>query len=224
VSRGTPFESSTATVAFVDLAGFSAIADVFGDMAAIGILEIFESLVRDALSDGHQAPIKWIGDEVMLAFPEPRTALMVLGSLLPACRTETRLPLTRAALNHGPVLRRGSDLFGSTVNVAARMAALASPGELLATAAVADAATAEGIVVRELGMKSLRSVAREVAIFAIELAPAVDPAWIDPVCKMHAPYSAFVRARPNGPWFCSPACEHAYRRSPQTYPPTPSTL
>lgn len=218
MSRGTPFESTAATVAFVDLAGFSAIADVFGDLAAIGILDIFESLVGDALSAGHEAPIKWIGDEVMLAFPEPQVALQVLGALLPACRNETRLPLTRTALHHGPVLRRGSDIFGSTVNVAARMAALASPGQLLATATVADAATAEGIVVRELGKKALRSVAREVAIFAIELAPAVDPAWIDPVCKMHAPYSAFLRACPIGPWFCSPACADAYRRSPQTYP------
>lgn len=35
-----------ASIAFIDLAGFSAIADVFGDHAAIAILEIFEDLVR----------------------------------------------------------------------------------------------------------------------------------------------------------------------------------
>ena len=37
--------SASATVAFVDLAGFSAIADVYGDASAIAVLEIFESMV-----------------------------------------------------------------------------------------------------------------------------------------------------------------------------------
>jgi adenylate cyclase len=45
-----------------------------------------------------------------------------------------------------------------------------------------------------------------------------DPVWIDPVCKMHAPYAAYRRADSDGPWFCSQRCEEAYRRSPRTYP------
>ena len=117
---------ASATVAFVDLAGFSAIADVYGDASAIAVLEIFESMVSEALSL-YEPPIKWIGDEAMLSFPDPDSAIQALGTLLQACRSEPRLPLTRAALNHGPVIKRGSDLFGSTVNIAARIAALASP-------------------------------------------------------------------------------------------------
>ncbi|RWK92815.1 MAG: hypothetical protein EOR45_27360, partial [Mesorhizobium sp.] len=205
------------TVAFIDLAGFSAIADVYGDAAAIDVLEIFESMVREALS-GYEPPIKWIGDEAMLSFPEPEVAIQALGALLQACRKEPRLPLTRAALNHGPVIRRDGDLFGSTVNIAARIAALANPGQLLATQPIADAAAARGILVRDLGKVALRSVADEVLLYEIELAPSPDPAWIDPVCKMHAPYASYRRAAPEGPWFCSPRCEEAYRKSPQTYP------
>lgn len=207
---------TSATVAFVDIAGFSAIADVYGDGAALDVLEVFEGMVRDALS-GYEPPIKWIGDEAMLSFSEPDTAIQVLGTLLHACRKEPRLPLTRTGLNHGPVVRREGDLFGSTVNIAARIAALAMPGQLLATRSIAEAAIARGIVVRNLGMVALRSVADEVPLYEIELAPSADPAWIDPVCKMHAPYSAYRRAAPQGPWFCSPQCEEAYRRSPQTY-------
>jgi adenylate cyclase len=210
------FESAVATVAFVDLAGFSAITDVYGDTSAIAVLGRFEELVRQALG-GLGAPIKWIGDEAMFGFPDPATALQVLGRLLPACRAEPRIPLTRTALNHGPVLRRANDLFGSTVNIAARIAALAAPGQLLATRPVADVATASGIVARDIGKVALRSIADHVPLYAIELAPAFDPAWIDPVCKMHAPYAAYRRAVPTGPWFCSERCAEAYRRSPQTY-------
>jgi adenylate cyclase len=190
VSGPAGYESAVATVAFVDLAGFSAIADVYGDASAIRVLERFEELVRQALR-GLGAPIKWIGDEAMFGFPDPATALQMLGRLLPACRSDPRIPLTRTGLNHGTVLRRANDLFGSTVNIAARIAALASPGQLLATQAVADVAAASGIVARDMGKIALRSIADDVPLYAIELAPAFDPAWIDPVCKMHAPYEAY---------------------------------
>jgi len=211
------FESAVATVAFVDLAGFSAITDVYGDASAIAVLERFEKLVSEALG-GLGPPIKWIGDEAMFGFPDPATALQVFGRLLPACRAEPKIPLTRTGLNHGPVVRRANDLFGSTVNVAARIAAFASPGQLLATQPIAEVAAASGIVTREMGKTALRSIADPVSLYSIELAPAFDPAWIDPVCKMLAPYAAYRRSSPTEPWFCSERCAEAYRRSPEIYP------
>ena len=216
VSAVDGFESVVATVVFVDLAGFSAITDVYGDASAIAVLERFERLVSEAL-EGLGPPIKWIGDEAMFGFPDPSTALQVLGRLIPACRSEPRIPLTRIGLNHGRVLRRSNDLFGSTVNIAARIAAIASPGQLLATQAVATVATESGIVAREIGNVALRSIADHVPLYSIELAPAFDPAWIDPVCKMLAPYAAYRKTSPTEPWFCSERCAEAYRRSPETY-------
>jgi YHS domain-containing protein len=141
----------------------------------------------------------------------------VLGRLIPACRAEPRIPLTRTGLNHGPVLRRANDLFGSTVNIAARIAALAAPGQLLATRAVAGVAMEAGVAVQELGEVELRSIAGKLPLYSIEFAPAVDPAWIDPVCKMLAPLAAFRRTAPTEPWFCSERCADAYRRSPDLY-------
>jgi len=217
VSTVDGFESGVATVAFVDLAGFSAITDVYGDASAIAVLGRFEELVRQALG-GVAPPIKWMGDEAMFGFPDPATALQVLGRLLPACRSEPRIPLTRTGIHHGPVLRRSNDLFGSTVNIAARIAALASPGQLLATRPVADIAVASGIVALDIGKVALRSIVEHVPLYSIELAPAFDPAWIDPVCKMHAPYEAYRRTTPTGPWFCSERCAEAYRQSPEVYP------
>jgi hypothetical protein len=89
--------------------------DVHGDAAAIRVQKRFEAFVHDALG-AHGPPITWIGDEAMFGFVDPATALEMLGRLLPACRSEPDIPLTRTGLNHGPVLRRSYDLFGSTVN------------------------------------------------------------------------------------------------------------
>ena len=206
-----------ATVAFVDLAGFSATTEVYGDEIAVAMLEVFEGVVRNALA-GYPAPVKWIGDEVMLAFDRPEPALEAIGELIEGCRSDSRLPLTRAAVNHGPVVRKGCDLFGSTVNMASRLASRAMPGQLLATKPVADAARDLGIVVRELGPVSVRSIVGEVALYEIMVAGCTDPRWIDPVCKMHAPFAIYEHAVPRDIWFCSPLCEEAYRRSPETYP------
>jgi adenylate cyclase len=215
VSRLTSsFESASACVAFIDLAGFSATTDVYGDQQAIEMLQLFEAIVHKALGD-RLSPVKWIGDEVMLAFNDCETALLVLGALLPACRAEPRLPLTRTGIHHGHVICRGGDFFGSTVNIAARITSIATPGQLLATTPIAAIAMASGISVRDLGDTRLRSVANPMALYAIELAPAVDASWIDPVCKMHGPYKGYRRT--SGPWFCSERCADAYERNPSVY-------
>lgn len=207
---------ASAAIAFVDLAGFSAITDVFGDEAALAVLDAFEEHVTESLAYGGRL-VKWIGDEAMLAFPNPDAALQALANLLPSCRTDPRLPLTRAGVHYGPVIPRGADLFGSTVNIASRITASTSAGRLLATQPIAELAEARGISVQALGAISLRSVAARIPLFSVQMADAVDAAWIDPVCKMHAPYSAFARSRPAGHWFCSPRCEEAFKKSPETY-------
>ncbi|MFO1148286.1 MAG: adenylate/guanylate cyclase domain-containing protein [Alsobacter sp.] len=206
---------STAAIAFVDLAGFSAATDVYGDELALKMLGVFEQIVRDAL--GGEAPLKWIGDEVMLAFDDGAGALAVLGELLNRCREEPRIPLTRTGLHAGPVLRRGDDMFGSTVNIAAQLTAMARPGELLTTRPCADLARTSGIDVEDRGEQQVRSVAEPIHVYAIALARAADPQWIDPVCKMHAPLQAYRRA-PGQRWFCSPVCAEAYARNPEAYP------
>jgi adenylate cyclase len=204
-----------ASIVFIDLAGFSASTDVYGDERALAMLQIFEDIVHDAL--GETAPLKWIGDEVMLALGDRTTALELLGVILNKCREEPRLPLTRTGVHCGPVLRRGGDVFGSTVNIAARLTALAGPGELLTTQQLADVAAASGVAVQDRGEHQIRSVQAPLKLFAIEVAPAADPMWIDPVCKMHAPLTAYRKAAGDGFWFCSTRCADAYRQNPAAY-------
>jgi len=172
---------SDAAIAFIDLAGFSAATDVYGDERAFQMLQLFEDIVHKAL--GESGSLKWIGDEVMLAFDDCPACLSLLGAILTQCRTERRLPLTRTGVHSGSVLRRDGDVFGSTVNIAARLTALANPGELLTTQSIADAAIASGIAVEDRGEHQLRSVSNPLRVFSIAVAPAADPRWIDPVCR-----------------------------------------
>lgn len=205
---------SEAVIAFIDLAGFSASTDVYGDERALAMLQVFEDIVHTTLGDA--APLKWIGDEVMLAFDDCPNALSLLGVLLGRCRAEPRIPLTRTGVHSGPVLRRGGDVFGGTVNIASRLTALAGPGDFLTSHPMADAARAAGVVVDDRGDRQLRSVSTPMRIFSIAVAPATDPRWIDPVCKMHAPLVAYRKADGTR-WFCSKRCADAFERNPAAY-------
>src|SRR3954452_2829907 len=91
------------------------------------------------------------------------------------CAGKKRLPLTRTGVHGGPVMRRAGDLFGSTVNVAARIAALSEPGQLLATGPVAEEAMTLGIEAGNLGRTALRSVAEEVPLWKSRWRPQQTP-------------------------------------------------
>lgn len=210
----TPTDNE-ASIVFIDLAGFSALTDIYGDDRALVMLQVFEDIVHDAL--GEAVPLKWIGDEVMLALGDCTSALALLGVILNKCRQEPRLPLTRTGVHCGPILRRGDDIFGTTVNIAARLTALAGPGELLTTQQLADVAKSNGVEVRDRGEHQIRSIAAPLRLFAIDVAPTADPMWIDPVCKMHAPLTTYRKAVGDQHWFCSPRCAEAYRQNPAAY-------
>ncbi len=129
-----------ATVGFVDLAGFTALTDAHGDRAALDLVVRFEAMIRDGI-DGDGRLVKTIGDAAMVTFEDPTRALTGLGSALDALAVTEHFPLARTGLHHGSVLERDGDLFGATVNLAARVAGQAAGGQVPGTAAVERART-----------------------------------------------------------------------------------
>jgi adenylate cyclase len=149
-SASEPVEQGERAVAFVDLAGFTALTEAHGDEEAVGLVERFTAITRAALGDGDQF-IKSIGDAVMLTSSTPEAALALVQQLFEGCYRESDFPLPRAGIHAGRVIARGDDVFGGTVNLAARVAAQAFGGQVLATAKVADAARTMNITTIDLG-------------------------------------------------------------------------
>jgi len=76
------------------------------------------------------------------------------------------------------------------------------------------------IAVRDLGSVALRSVAENVPLYSVELAPVADPAWIDPVCKMQVDENkAAGKSEYNGKtyYFCAPGCKRKFDAEPEKY-------
>ena len=208
------------TIAFVDLAGFTALTEVHGDAAAVDLLDTFTAAARAAVDGTGAELVKTIGDAVMLAATDPSTGLRAVERVFEAAYATDAFPEPRAGLHHGPVVVREGDYFGATVNLAARVASRAGSGQAVGTAAIADAAEAAGLDTVPLGPTRLRNVLEPVELFAIELCPTHIDLSVDPVCRMRLSCQAAVgRIRHAGTehWLCSLDCVRAFAADPDRY-------
>ena len=208
------------TVAFVDLAGFTALTAVHGDQAAVDVIDEFTVIACEATDDAGAALVKTVGDAVMIAAPTPEVGLDAVRRLFEAAYARDGFPEPRAGLHHGPVIERNDDYFGATVNLAARVAGRAGSGQAFATAPIIDAARNAGLDAVPLGAHQLRNIVEPVELWAIELCPAQVDLSVDPVCRMRLDcQSAVGRIRHLGVEhrFCSLSCIAAFATEPGRY-------
>ncbi|MFP5579854.1 MAG: hypothetical protein ACLGIZ_16720 [Acidimicrobiia bacterium] len=163
--------------------------------------------------------MKTMGDGVLLQLAGPHDAISVADEVSLRLHRTTGMPELTAGVATGPVVERDGDVFGTTVNLASRLAGLAAAGELLATDPAARAAAAAGWQVEPLGLTLIRGLHDPVCIHRVLLCPAQD-CDTDPVCGMRispgpATPSEVVNGRPL--WFWSPTCLERLRSAPERY-------
>lgn len=206
-----------ATFGFVDLAGFTALTEEQGDFDAADVATRFAALARAALGTGDRL-IKTIGDAVLVTSQEPGAALDLVERLLTATVADKKLPALRAGLHHGTAIERDDDVFGASVNLAARVAAEAYAGEVLATATVAAVAKERGIPVVDVGPVLLKNVGDATVLSSLGfMVGAIDSA-IDPVCQHivdRRSAAGQLRYEDTVYWFCSLTCAAAFASNPQ---------
>jgi adenylate cyclase len=148
---------------FLDLAGYTRLTEERGDQAAAELAEALTVLVERSARAHGGTPVKWLGDGVMLHFREPAGA--VEGALAMVGQVpEAGLPPAHVGVAAGPVVVQGGDYFGRTVNLASRVAARATAGQVLVTAAVAAAAAGDGVRFTELGDLELKGFSAPVRV------------------------------------------------------------
>jgi len=208
------------TIAFVDLAGFTALTDVHGDEAAVDLIDDFTATAQEAAAGSGATLVKSVGDAVMIAAPTPDIGIDAVQRLFEAAYSRAGFPEPRAGLHHGPVIARGGDYFGATVNLAARVASRAGSGQALATDTIVEAARHAGLDTVPLGVHQLRNIVEPVELWAIELCPTHVDLSVDPVCRMRLDCQAAVgRIRHGGVEhrFCSLPCIAAFAGDPDRY-------
>jgi adenylate cyclase len=150
-------------MSFLDLVGYTHLTEQQGDAATAALAETLAVLVNRSAREHAGVPIKWLGDGVMVWFREPAGAV---GSALElvAQLPEAGLPPAHVGVAAGPVVIQGGDYFGRTVNLAARIAARAGPGQVLVSQRVADAPPPQGVRFVALGQRRLKGFAQPVPL------------------------------------------------------------
>jgi class 3 adenylate cyclase len=131
-----------ATVLFADVSGSTKLYETAGDATALEAISGCLAAARRATEASGGRIIKTIGDEIMSLFPGPDSAANAAAEMqgkidaLPEV-AGTKLGV-RIGFHHGPVLQRDDDVFGDTVNLAARLVAQAKKGEIITSAETAQ--------------------------------------------------------------------------------------
>jgi adenylate cyclase len=158
---------SAPVVVFVDLCGFTALTAGAGDRDAAAVAARFEDEVVEC-SRGHGGRVvKLLGDGAMLHFETPTGALRASVEIVRDVPSRG-LPRCRVGAHRGPVVSHNGDLYGSTVNIAARINDYARPGEVLVSSEVlADDGHNEDLDLEEIGEVSLKGVPLPVVLHRV---------------------------------------------------------
>lgn len=199
---------STATVLFVDLSRFTALTDVHGDHAALDVADQFVAVASAAAQEHGGRLVKTLGDGALLAFDETSAAVWAADSTSRRLHDLDSMPEMTGGAATGSVIDRDGDVFGSTVNLAARLADLAADGELLVDDPTARVAAADGWQVQPLGPVEVEGLRDPRSLFRLLLCHP-DDCVVDPVCGMRITPGASTPTLTRGDektWFCSCSC------------------
>ncbi|MGH2678472.1 MAG: adenylate/guanylate cyclase domain-containing protein [Actinomycetota bacterium] len=153
----TPLRSPPA-VCFLDITGYTRLTEERGDEAAAELAERLGTLVRRSSQEHGGEPVKWLGDGVMFYFPNPGQGVLSSLDMVEGVATHA-LPPAHVGLHAGPVVFQEGDYFGRTVNIAARIAEYARPGEVLVTQEVVEASEGSPVTFTGIGPVELKGVA-----------------------------------------------------------------
>jgi adenylate cyclase len=226
--------------AFLDLCGFTAFTERYGDETTVVVLARFRTALREVAARRGVRITKWLGDGAMLSSPDTEaTVAMVLevaahadrmlavqpgsenGSHSRAAKTAEggdRLAI-RAGLARGPVIMfEGDDYIGRATNVASRLCDSAMPGQVLATREVAAmaprwVAASELLTYRVPGFDSPLEAVRLATATSSDMA-------VDPTCGLALPRLSGLVTR-GREHFCSTACALAWEQAQRAEQATP---
>jgi class 3 adenylate cyclase len=166
-----PAAGAFRTILFTDVEGSTALTQRVGDAKAREVLRAHERIVREALNAHGGSEVKTMGDGFMASFSSATGALECAIAMQTAFAEHNETaeePIrVRIGLNAGEPIAEQEDLFGTAVNLAARIAAKAEGGEILVANVVRELAAGKGFLFADRGEIALRGFEEPVRLFEV---------------------------------------------------------
>ena len=160
------------TILFTDMEGSTSLTQRLGDAAAQDVLRTHNSIVRDALTAHSGTEIKHTGDGIMASFTSASAALAAAVAIQKAladhneANPDTAIRV-RIGLNAGEPVAEDEDLFGTAVQLAARVCDKAEPGQILVADVVEQLAAGKGFAFADQGEASLKGFEKPVRLHEV---------------------------------------------------------
>ncbi len=159
------------TILFTDIEGSTALTQRLGDAKARDLLRNHERMVREALKAHGGSEVKTMGDGFMASFTSATKALecaIDMQRAFSAHNESAEEPIkVRVGLNAGEPITEDDDLFGTAVNLAARICAHAEAGQILAPIVVRELAAGKQFMFADLGETELRGFEDPVRLYEL---------------------------------------------------------
>ena len=168
-----------------DVRGYTAFTQKYGNEAAARLAERFAGLVREVVAEGSGELVELRGDEALCVFASPRAAIRTAVELQQRFAGEVRanpsLPLlVGVGIDVGEAVAVETGFRGSALNLAARLCAVAKPGEVLVSEATAHlASTVDGMPYLDRGRVAMKGIADPVRMMQVQFPldmPELEPA------------------------------------------------
>jgi class 3 adenylate cyclase len=169
------------TILFTDIVESTTFTQTLGDEAAMALLDVHNTVVRGALANLGGREVKHTGDGIMASFVSAAAAVK--------CATQIQRDLAKHGENQrdravkvrigaaaGEPVEQHHDLFGCTVQLAARLCSQASPEQILVSNAIAELCLGKGFSFQDVGEVVLKGFARPVRAHAVVWAGNSAPA------------------------------------------------
>jgi len=161
------------TVMFTDMVGSTDMTQAQGDRAAQTVVRRHNTLVRNALAQYSGKEIKHTGDGIMASFSSAASgveaAIAIQRAIAKHNRQTPGQPLhIRVGINAGEPIEEEEDLFGTTVQLAARVCARCDTDGILCSNVVKELASGRGLKFNSLGAQELKGFKEEVVLYQVE--------------------------------------------------------
>jgi adenylate cyclase len=162
-----PLPDTLPAIAFVDMSGYTHMTEHRGDTEAVRASEIIRESSQRVAQSHRGSLVKLLGDGAMLHFDDVSNAVDAVHELVDGL-SQMGLP-AHAGIHAGSMMEHDGDYYGSTVNLASRIAGKAGAGEVLVSQAVAENADTTRFRVESLPPAELKGVDQPLEIYRVSI-------------------------------------------------------
>jgi class 3 adenylate cyclase len=161
------------TILFTDIVDSTSLTQRMGDEGAMMLLRMHDSIVREALKETGGREIKHTGDGIMASFVSAAGAVKCATRIQselskPGGDNEDGTLKLRIGLAAGEPVEHHDDLFGATVQLAARLCTLAQPDQIIAASVVHDLCLGKKLPFKSHGAHELKGFDRAVTVYEVD--------------------------------------------------------